>query len=140
MASESKNTTTEQSSTKQSPGKTSASGSISPFSSATFRHLFTAQLTALVGSGFTQMALALLAFDLAGTQAAIVLGIAWTMRVTASVIFAPVFGGMVHLLPRKYWLIGLDIGRALIVLCLPFVTTAWQIYFCLLYTSPSPRD
>ncbi|MGB1256711.1 MAG: MFS transporter [Thiolinea sp.] len=100
----------------------------SPFSYPTFRRLFAAQLTALVGSGFTQMALALLAFDLAGAEAAIVLGIAWTMRVTASVIFAPIFGGLVHLLPRKYWLIGLDVGRALIVLFLPFVTTAWQIY------------
>lgn len=102
--------------------------SLSPFSSPTFRFLYAAQLTSLIGSGFTQMALALLAFDLAGAEAAIVLGIAWSMRVMASVIFAPLFGGLVHLLPRKYWLIGLDIGRALIVLCLPFVTTTWQIY------------
>ncbi len=100
----------------------------SPFANRSFRLLFSAQLTSLVGSGLTQMALALLAFDLAGGQAAIVLGIAWSMRVTASVIFAPIFGALVDKLPRKSWLIGLDLGRAAIVLCLPFVSTAWQIY------------
>lgn len=104
----------------------------SPFANRSFRLLFSAQLTSLVGSGLTQMALALLAFDLAGGQAAIVLGIAWSMRVTASVIFAPIFGALVDKLPRKTWLIGLDIGRAAIVLCLPFVSTTWQIYTLIL--------
>lgn len=100
----------------------------SPFSNAIFRRLFNAQITSLIGSGFTQMALALLAFELAGTEAALVLGIAWLMRVSAAVIFAPIFGGLAHLLPRKTWLIALDLGRALIVLCLPFITSAWQVY------------
>ena len=74
------------------------------------------------------MALALLAFDMAGAQAAWVLGIAWSMRVLASVIFAPFFAAWLHHFPRKQWLISLDIGRALLVLGLPWVTEIWQIY------------
>ena len=76
----------------------------SPFRNKTFVQLFAAQVTSLIGSGFTQVALALLAFDLMGAQAAVVLGIVWSVRVLAFVIFAPIFGGMAHKLPRKEWI------------------------------------
>ena len=88
----------------------------SPFENTTFRYLFTAQVTSLIGSGFTQVALALLAFDLMGAEAATVLGVVWSVRVLAFVIFAPIFGGLAHKLPRKEWLIALDIARAVLVL------------------------
>jgi len=100
----------------------------SPFGNASFRRLFAAQVTSLIGSGFTQVALALLAFDLMGMQAAIVLGIVWSSRVLASVIFAPIFGALVHRLPRKHWLIGLDLGRAVLVLCLFWVEDVSLLY------------
>jgi len=100
----------------------------SPFQNASFRRLFAAQITSLVGSGFTQVALALLAFDLMGVEAAAVLGIVWSSRVLASVIFAPIFGGLVHLLPRKTWLIGLDLGRALLVCGLFWVDQPLILY------------
>ena len=80
---------------------------VSPFGNTTFKRLFGAQITSLIGSGFTQVALALLAFDLMGEQAAVVLAFVWSARVLASVIFAPIFGGLIHRLPRKTWLIGL---------------------------------
>lgn len=100
----------------------------SPFDNATFRRLFAAQVTSLVGSGLTQVALALLAFDLMGIHAAAVLGFVWASRVLASVIFAPIFGGLVHRLPRKAWLISLDLGRAALVLCLFLVDDLWLLY------------
>lgn len=100
----------------------------SPFENASFRRLFAAQITSLVGSGFTQVALALLAFDLMRVEAAAVLGIVWSSRVLASVMFAPIFGGLVHLLPRKAWLIGLDLGRALLVCGLFWVDQPLVLY------------
>jgi MFS family permease len=102
--------------------------SLSPFKNTTFRYLFTAQITSLIGSGFTQVALALLAFDLMGAQAAVVLGVVWSVRVFAFVIFAPIFGGLAHKLPRKEWLIALDVGRALLVLSLFWVQELWLLY------------
>ena len=99
----------------------------SPFKNTTFLRLFAAQITSLVGSGFTQVALALLAFDLMGLQAAVILGFVWSARVLASVIFAPIFGGLVHRLPRKAWLIGLDLSRAVIVFSLFWVTDVWLL-------------
>ena len=102
--------------------------SLSPFKNTTFRYLYAAQITSLIGSGFTQVALALLAFDLMGAQAAIVLGVVWSVRVFAFVIFAPIFGGLAHKLPRKEWLISLDVGRALLVLSLFWVQDLWLLY------------
>ena len=102
---------------------------VSPFDNVTFRRLFAAQITSLIGSGFTQVALALLAFDLMGVHAAVVLGFVWASRVLASVIFAPIFGGLVHRLPRQSWLIGLDLGRAALVLCLFWVEDVRLLYF-----------
>jgi len=100
---------------------------LSPFENTIFLRLFAAQTTSLIGSGFTQVALALLAFDLMGLQAAVILGFVWSARVLASVIFAPIFGGLVHRLPRKAWLIGLDIGRAILVFSLFWVTEVWLL-------------
>lgn len=109
-------------------GRETLDGIVSPFDNPTFRRLFAAQITSLIGSGFTQVALALLAFDLMGIHAAAVLGFVWASRVLASVIFAPVFGGLVHKLPRKSWLIGLDVGRAVLVLCLFWVEDVRVLY------------
>lgn len=46
----------------------------------TFRHLFSAQVVALVGTGLTTVALALLAYDLAGAEAGAVLGTALAIK------------------------------------------------------------
>ncbi len=99
-----------------------------PLSDRTYRRLFTAQIVALVGTGVSTVALALLAYDLAGENAGVVLGIALTLKMAAYVGIAPVVGGFAHKLPRRRLLIALDIGRAASVGCLPFVTQIWQIY------------
>ncbi len=100
----------------------------SPLKNPDFRRLFTAQVVALVGTGLTTVALTLLAYDLVGGNAGIVLGTALAFKMVAYVVFAPIVGGLAHRLPRKPLLIALDIVRAAIVLAMPLVTAVWQIY------------
>lgn len=94
----------------------------------TYRHLFGAQVLSLIGTGLTTVALGLLAYDLAGADAGIVLGIALTIKMVAYVGIAPVVGALAGLFPRRGLLVTLDILRAAMVLFLPFVTEIWQIY------------
>lgn len=100
----------------------------SPISDRTYRRLFMAQVIALVGTGLSTIALALLAYNLAGGDAGLVLGTALALKMVAYVCIAPVVGGIAHRLPRRRLLIGLDIARAGFAICLPFVTEVWQIY------------
>jgi MFS family permease len=94
----------------------------------TYRHLFLAQVIALVGTGLITIALSLQAYDLAREQAAQVLGIALAIKMVAYISVAPIASAFAERLPRKQVLVGLDIIRALTALCLPFVTQVWQIY------------
>lgn len=94
----------------------------------TYRRLFAAQVVALLGTGLLTVALGLLAFDLAGSNAGAVLGTALLIKMLAYVGFAPVINAVVARLPKKPVLIGADLVRAAMALCLPFITEAWQIY------------
>ncbi len=100
----------------------------SPLLDRTYRRLFTAQVVALAGTGLSTIALALLAYDLAGGNAGVVLGTALALKMVAYVGIAPIVGGFAHRLPRRGLLIALDVARAVTVACLPFVTEVWQIY------------
>ncbi|CAI8992507.1 MFS transporter [Pseudomonas chlororaphis] len=94
----------------------------------TYRHLFLAQVIALVGTGLATVALGLLAFDLAGAQAGAVLGTALAIKMTAYIGVAPIAAAFAERLPRRAMLVSLDLVRALVALALPFVTEVWQIY------------
>jgi len=94
----------------------------------TYRHLFLAQLLSLLGTGLTTVALGLLAYDLAGAQAGQVLGTALAIKMVAYVGLAPIAGALAGKAPRRRFLVALDLGRAAMVLLLPFVTAVWQIY------------
>ena len=100
----------------------------SPLKNKTYLRLFVAQITSLTGTGLTTIALALLAYDLAGQDAGMVLGTALALKMIAYIGIAPLVGALANRLPRKALLIGLDIARAMIVLTIPFVTEVWQIY------------
>ncbi|MEM8854145.1 MAG: MFS transporter [Pseudomonadota bacterium] len=93
-----------------------------------YRQLFSAQVLSLLGTGLTTVALALLAFDLAGADAGIVLGTALALKMVAYVCVAPFAGALADLLPLRTMLVALDIARASFVLFLPFVDAVWQIY------------
>jgi H+ antiporter protein len=94
----------------------------------TYRHLFAAQAIALVGTGLLTVALGLLAYDLAGAEAGAVLGTALAIKMIAYVGVSPVVGGLAGRLPRRAFLISMDLIRAAIALLLPFVTEVWQVY------------
>jgi predicted MFS family arabinose efflux permease len=93
-----------------------------------YRRLLSAQVLSVFGSGLTTVALGLLAFELAGADAGAVLGIALALKMVAYVGLAPVVTALSAQLPRRPFLITLDLCRAALVLLLPFVTEIWQIY------------
>ncbi len=94
----------------------------------TFRHMFAAQLIALVGTGLATVALGLLAWQLAGADAGLVLGTALAIKMIAYVTLAPVAAALAERSPRRAFLVALDLIRAGVVLFLPFVTEVWQVY------------
>jgi H+ antiporter protein len=94
----------------------------------TYRHLLAAQIIALVGTGLTTVALGLLAYDLAGADAGAVLGIALAIKMVAYIGVAPVVGGFADRLPRRAFLVSMDLVRCATALVLPFVTEVWQVY------------
>ena len=93
-----------------------------------FLRLYLAQTINLVGDSLTWLGLALLAFELAGEKAGIVLAGALTLRVTAFVIFSPVAGVIADRVDRKKMMVITHLSRMMIVCLLPFVTQIWQIY------------
>ncbi len=93
-----------------------------------FASLFTAQVVALLGTGLLTIALALLAYDLAGPSAGAVLGTALMIKMIAYVGVAPIAQALTASLPRKAVLIGADLIRAAVALCLPWVDAIWHIY------------
>lgn len=90
--------------------------------------LFSAQVIALLGTGLLTVALGLLAYDLAGERAGVVLGTAYTIKMVAYVGLSSVAQAIVQRLPRKAVLVGADVIRAAVALCLPFVDEIWQVY------------
>lgn len=94
----------------------------------TYRHLFMAQVLALVGTGLATVALALLAFEVAGSAAGAVLGTALAIKMVAYIGVAPIVGAFADRLPRRAFLISMDVVRAGVALVLPFVDQVWQIY------------
>lgn len=97
-------------------------------SNRTYRHLFLAQVVALLGTGLATVALGLLAYDLAGQDAAMVLGTVFTIKMVAYVGVAPVAGAFADRVNRRALLVALDLARAGVALALPFVNEVWQVY------------
>ncbi|GFZ89803.1 MFS transporter [Nesterenkonia alkaliphila] len=94
----------------------------------TYAKLFSAQIIALLGTGLLTVALGLLAFDIAGGDAGVVMGVAMTIKMVAYVAVAPSIAALVARLSRKPVLIIADLVRAGVAVSLPFVSEAWQIY------------
>ncbi|MDV9190923.1 MFS transporter [Streptomyces sp. SR27] len=94
----------------------------------TYRHLFTAQAVALVGTGLATVALSLLAYDIAGGKASAVLGTALAIKMVAYVGIAPLISAFADRIPRRALLVTMDLTRAGVALALPFVTQVWQVY------------
>lgn len=99
----------------------------------TFRHLFAAQIVALVGTGLATVALGLLAWQLAGENAGAVLGTALAIKMVAYVTLAPVAAAIAERLPRRAFLVALDLIRAGVIAFLPFVDQVWQVYVLIFF-------
>lgn len=97
-------------------------------SDRTYRNLFAAQVVALLGTGLATVALGLLAYDLAQDNAAMVLGTVFFIKMVAYVGIAPVAAALADRVNRRALLVTLDLVRAGVALCLPFVTEVWQVY------------
>ena len=97
-------------------------------SNRTYRRLFAAQVVALLGTGLATVALGLLAWDLAADDAGQVLGTALAIKMIAYVTLSPVAQAFADRIPRRRFLVTLDLIRAGVVLALPFVSEVWQIY------------
>ncbi|MBW4628957.1 MAG: MFS transporter [Brasilonema octagenarum HA4186-MV1] len=93
-----------------------------------FARLYAAQTTNLLGDALTWVGLALLAFELAGDNSAVVLASALTLRITAFVLLSPLAGALADRIDRKSILVGTHCVRMVIVSLLPFVTQVWQMY------------
>jgi MFS family permease len=114
----------------------------------TYRHLFAAQVIALIGTGLLTVALGLLAFELAGERAGAVLGTALAIKMIAYVGVTPIVGGFADRLPRRAFLVAMDLARAGIAMLLPLVTEVWQVYVLIFllqsasaaFTRPSRRQ
>lgn len=94
----------------------------------TYRHLLLAQVIALLGTGLATVALGLQAFELADGSAGAVLGTALAIKMIAYVVVAPIATAFTEQLPRRAMLVSLDLVRAAVALCLPFITDVWQAY------------
>lgn len=93
-----------------------------------YAHLFSAQVLALIGTGLLTVALGLLAYDIAGADASMVLGIALSIKMLAYVFLSPVLTTLARSLPPRAIMVGSDVVRALVAACLPWVDQTWQIY------------
>lgn len=106
---------------------------LSTLKNPTFRHLFAAQIVALVGTGLATVALGLLAWQLAGDNAGAVLGTALAIKMVAYVTLAPVAAAIAERLPRRAFLVALDLIRAGVIAFLPFVDQVWQVYVLIFF-------
>ena len=94
----------------------------------TFAKLYLAQTISLLGDAFSWVGLALLAYQIDAANSPIILATALTLRVTAFIIFSPFAGVLADKVQRKKILYLTHFIRMAIVCCLPFITSAWQIY------------
>ena len=93
-----------------------------------YYRLYLAYVIGLFASGIAVVALALVAYGLAGEDSPAVLGTALSLKMLAYIFAAPVSAALTERLPRKPLLITLDLIRAGSLVFLPFVGSVWQIY------------
>lgn len=93
-----------------------------------YNRLFAANVLGLIATGIATVALALLAYDLEGDHSGAVLGTALSLKMAVSVVVPLLASAHATAVHRREWLVSLNLIRAGILLLLPFVDAAWQIY------------
>ena len=97
-----------------------------------FARLYLAQLVHLLGDALVWVALALLAFELAGERAAAVLGLALTLRVTAFVVLSPFACVLADRVSRKAIMVTALLARMGVLAGLAVATSEAQLYLAML--------
>ena len=105
---------------------------LSVLSEKSFRNLFFAQNSSLLGSGLATIAISLLAFDLTGRNAALILSGLFTIKMFVYVIFSPFAGAIADKFDTKKYLIIQDVIRAIAAFGLIFVSEIWHLYIIIL--------
>jgi MFS family permease len=95
---------------------------------AAYRRLFRAHLLGIADTGIATVALALLAYDLAGSEAGGVLGTALALKMAVDVIALPLVAGLTASLPTRGRLVRSMLARAALLLLVPLIDSVWQIY------------
>lgn len=108
-----------------------------PLRNPVYRRLFTAQVLGLLGTGLSTVALGLLAYSLAGGNAAEVLAIVLALKVSTYVVVSPAIATLAAGISRKKLLISMDVTRAVAIGSIAFVTEVWQIYVLIVVVSAS---
>ena len=101
---------------------------LSVLSEKTFRNLFFAQNFSLLGSGLATIAISLLAFDLTGRNAALILSGLFTIKMLVYVVISPFAGAVADRFDTRKYLIIQDIIRVISALGLIFVSEIWHLY------------
>ncbi|WP_227272325.1 MFS transporter [Roseobacter weihaiensis] len=100
----------------------------SPLANPSFRWLFSAQISSLVGVGLLTVALSLAAYRIGGAQAAgQLLGLLLALKMVAYVGLAPLAEMLLAGLSRKAALVSLDLGRMLLLVPMAFTSNLWHI-------------
>lgn len=106
-----------------------------PLNNIDFRQLFLARCVSLFGSGVSTIALAFLAYHLAtqgGTSnlraASIIIATALTIKMLVYIVMSPILAHLSPRLPRKTFLISMDLARCLLITAVAFTKTPLEIY------------
>lgn len=104
----------------------------SPTNNRDYAWLFVSNVLGVFATGTATVALALLAFALAGDDAGIVLATALSLKMAVNILVPLVAAAYATSIPRKSWLIFLHLVRGSILLLLPLVTEVHQIYLLII--------
>ncbi|KUF10902.1 MFS transporter [Pseudoponticoccus marisrubri] len=101
---------------------------ISPIANPSFRTLFAGQVFSLLAIGLMTVAMSLAAYRIGGAEAAgQILGFLLAVKMVAYVAIAPLAEALFAGRPRKRVMIGLDVGRMLLLLPMAYADQTWQI-------------
>lgn len=108
---------------------------LSPLRNKNFRHLFIGRSISLLGTGVGRIALAFFTYHLAPQHASLAIGFALVINMLTYIILSPVYGHYAARIPRKMFLVTLDIVRTVLLLIVPWLTHLWQVYIFVLLIS-----
>ncbi|MBW3573354.1 MAG: MFS transporter [Actinobacteria bacterium] len=97
------------------------------FGSHDFFRLWLAQVVSALGDWIGFFAIVAIAARIGGSSSGAAIGVVMTARILPGLFLAPVAGVLLDRWDRKRVMVGCDVGRGLVLVSLPFVTTLPQL-------------